>query len=140
MTKKIKVIIKNPGCKPYGTAIDPSEESIRKKLGGEYKRLRIFEDGCVLCRKDQAGLEYNCEWFSQDFYGPMIWAGYSETELLPFPDDFQMFKKLNYHLFEAFEKKPKHSRGITDTLLLGLLIGGWGFIGYELVRHICELL
>ena len=141
MAKKIKVIIKAPGAKPYGTAIDPTEENIKKRIGGDFRVFRFAGDGCVICAKKENGLDYNCEWSGRDFYGPMIWIGYSEKGFTPFPEDFNIFKKINYSLFEAFESGKKASdRGILDSLLLCLLMGAWSFIGFEFCRQIIELL
>ncbi len=141
MKKKIRVIIKNPGCKPYGTSIEPTEESIRKKLSGEYKRLRFMEDGCIICRQDIAGLDYNCEYCGRDFYGPMIWVGYAEDAFLPFPVEFNTFKKLNGSLFEEFEKgEEERRRRIGQITGLGICAGLWGWLGYELMRQIIEIL
>lgn len=141
MTKKIKVIIKKPGCKPYGTTIDPSEESIQKKLGGEYRRFRQFEDGCIICRRDVAGLDYNCEYCGRDFYGTMIFCGYSEKGLRDYPDEFRVFKKLNHSLFRDFEneKIPK-CKDIGKIIGFITLIGAWAWIGFEFASQIIKLI
>lgn len=141
MAKKIRVIIKNPGCKPYATSIEPTEESIRKKLSGEYKRLRFMEDACIICRQDVSGLDYNCEYCGRDFYGPMIWVGYAEDAFLPFPVEFNTFKKINGSLFEEFEKGAKKTRhAIGDIIGIALCFCLWGWLGYEFISQIFEIL
>ena len=141
MAKKIRVIIKNPGCKPYGTSIEPTEESIRKKLSGEYKRLRFMEDACIICRQDITGLDYNCEYCGRDFYGPMIWVCYAEDAFLPFPEEFNTFKKLNPSLFEEFERgEAKVRADIGKIFGLAACFGLWGWLGYEFIRQIIEIL
>ena len=141
MNKKIKVIIKVPGAKPYVTYISPTEEAIRKKLGGQYRRLRYAPDCCVICRKDTAGLDYNCEFLGRDFWGPVIWVGYAETAFLPFPEEFKIFRTIYYSLFSDFERGDKQRRGDISKLIgTVFLIGIWGYIGYEFVRQVIELL
>lgn len=141
MDKKIRVIIKNPGFKPYGTSIEPTEESIRKKLGGEYKRLRYAGDACIICRQDVAGLDYNCDYLGRDFYGPMIWVGYAEDAILPFPDQFNTFKKLNPSLFEEFEREEQRiRRNVAKVIGLITVFLLEGCIMYEFYRQLLEVL
>ena len=139
MNNKIRVVLKAPGHKPYSTSIDPSPENIRKRIGGDFQMLRYAGDCCVICAKKNTGLDYNCEYLGRDFYGLMIWVGYSEKGLLPFPEDFNIFRKLNFSLFEEFEREQKKIESkIVDVFGLSLVIGLWGWIGYELAHQILE--
>lgn len=141
MEKKIKVIIKAPGMKPYEASIEATEGNIGKIIGGDWRVLRYAGDACVICAKDQTAFDYNCEWCQKDFYGPIIWIGYSEKGFRPFPDEFSEFKKLNYSLFDDYERyEKKKIKVIGEICLLLLSVGLWGWIGYEFARQICELL
>lgn len=141
MAKKIKVIIKAPGHKPYGAAINPTAASIRRRIGGDFKIFRFAGDVCIICAKKESGLDYNCEWAGRDFYGLMIWVGYSENGLRPFPDEFRVFKALNPSLFEEFERgEEERRRRIGQITGLGICTGLWGWLGYEFIRQIIEIL
>lgn len=141
MAKKIKVIIKKPGCKPYGTSISPRPESLRRRFGREFKALRYMEDGCILCAKEENGLDYNCEYCGRDFYGTMIFCGYSEKGFRDYPDEFRVFKKLNHSLFRDFEneKIPK-CKDIGKIIGFITLIGAWAWIGFEFASQIIKLI
>lgn len=141
MAKKIKVIIKAPGAKPYGCSISPSVESLRRRFGGDFKIFRHMEEGCILCAKNEEGLDYNCEYCGRDFRGLMIFCGYSEKRLMPFPEQFRTFKTLNPSLFEAFERGERAARRRMGKLFAFLgLIGAWGWLGFETIRLFCEIL
>lgn len=141
MAKKIKVIIKAPGAKPYGTSISPTPESLRRRFGGDFKIYRFAGDACIICAKKESGLDYNCEHLGRDFYGLMIWGGYSENGLRSFPEEFRVFKTLNPSLFEEFERGAKKTRhAIGDMIGIALCFGLWGWLGYEFIKQIVELL
>lgn len=141
MNKKIKVVLKAPGHKPYVANIDPGAENIKKRIGGDFQMLRYAGDCCIICAAKDEGLDYNCEYLGRDFYGLMIWVGYSEKGLLPFPEDLNIFRKLNPSLFEEFERGQKKIESkIVDVFGLSLVIGLWGWIGYELARQVVDLL
>lgn len=141
MAKKIKVIIKAPGAKPYGTAISPKPESLRRRFGREFRVFRFAEDGCIICAKNESGLDYNCECLGRDFYGLMIFCGYSEKGFRDYPEEFRVFKALHPSLFRDFEKEKsvKH-KDIGKMIGFITLIGAWAFIGLEFARQIIELI
>lgn len=139
--KKIRVIIKEPGKKPYSTTIRADLRSIKRKFGRDFKALRYMEDVSILIPKDNSGLDYNCEYCGRDFWGPMIFCGYSEKELLPYPDEFRVFRALNPSLFKDFEKdEAKKLSRLVDLIFIILSFVFWGWIGFELLRQIIELL
>ena len=139
--KKIKVILKAPGAKPYVANIDPDPENIKRRIGGEFQMFRYDSDCCIICAKRESAFDYNCEFLGRDFRGLMIFCGYSEREILPFPEDFKIFKKIYRSLFEDFEREEKKiCRNIGELMGIILCIGLWGWIGFEFIRQICELL
>lgn len=61
MARKISVIIKRPGEKPYHTYISNTLENLQKTVGGYIEVVRIASDACFIADEEGLlkGLPYN---------------------------------------------------------------------------------
>ena len=95
MSKKIKVIIKDPGKVPRSVWISPPLENIRKIVGRETEKAKIAEDFAVIFNKEGRlqRLPFN-ECCGVNFVGTVILSGVDGDEFADIPIDFQTAKRL----------------------------------------------
>lgn len=109
--KKIKVIIKRPGEKPYSTWISNTLENLQKTVEGYIETVTFgtgalvdpcFEEFVVICNEEGRirGLPNNCKILGRGFVGTIIFAGVKDDEFADIPYDFQQFKRMLPRLFE----------------------------------------
>lgn len=98
---KIRVIIKQPGQKPYVTHISNSLENLQKTVGGYIETVNVA--GIVIICDEEGrikDLPFNCNIGMTSFVGPVIFAGIKGDEFASLPCEFRTFKKLFPQLFE----------------------------------------
>lgn len=98
---KIKVIIKQPGQKPYVTHVSNSLENLQKTVGGYIETVNVA--GIVIICDEEGrikDLPFNCNIGMTSFVGPVIFAGIKGDEFASLPCEFRTFKKLFPQLFE----------------------------------------
>lgn len=103
MSKKIKVIIKQPGRKPYSTAISNTLKNLQNTVGGYIETVTLAEDLVVICNEEGAinDMLYNCTVCGIQFFGPTIFAGVKDDEFSDIPTSFEAFKRLFPNLWEG---------------------------------------
>ncbi len=102
MSKKIDVLIKDPGKKPRHVAISDRLENLQKTVGGYIETVTLNTDLVIIC--DEEGRlkdkPYNCRICGVDFVGTIIFAGIAGDEFSDIPVDYQTMKTLFPHLWE----------------------------------------
>ncbi|MBR0178885.1 MAG: DUF3846 domain-containing protein [Firmicutes bacterium] len=94
--RKIRVIIKQPGRKPYVTNISDRLGNLQEHVGGYIETVTLFKDLVIICNEEGRlrDLPYNCRILGIDFVGTIIFAGIKGEEFDDIPVDFKTFKKL----------------------------------------------
>lgn len=96
MSKKISVLIKEPGKKPRHVNISNTLENLQKTVGGYIETFTLASDLVVIC--DEEGRikdrPCNCNILGMDFVGTIILAGVQDDEFCDIPWDYQTAKKL----------------------------------------------
>ena len=106
MSKKISVIIKEPGKNPRHVAISDSPRNLQATVGGEVDEILISSDLVILINKNQSELPECCEVCSRKLSGTIVFCGIGHPdedaadELTDIPVSFQEFKKLFPDLWE----------------------------------------
>lgn len=96
MERKIKVIIKRPGGKPYSTYISNTPKNLQNTVGGRIEAATIASD-CVLIFNEYGainGMPFNCDMFNMKFYGTIIVAGVNGDGFCDIPLDFNAAKRI----------------------------------------------
>lgn len=100
MSKKISVIIKEPGKTPRHVNISDSHENLTKTVGGTVAEILLCTDLVVLFRQEQKGLPPCCEVCGKKLGGTVVFCGIGHPdedapdELQDIPTDFKQFKIL----------------------------------------------
>lgn len=100
MSKKIGVIIKEPGKYPRHVNISTSNENLKNTVGGEISEFLICSDLVIMFNTKQEGLARCCEIGGMTFFGTIIFCGIGHPdeeaadELTDIPTDFKTFKQL----------------------------------------------
>ena len=105
MSKKIKVIIKQPDMVPYVTYISNKLENLQKTVDGYIETVTITVD-MVIIRDEEGRLKnkpYNCTVCGVDFVGTIIFAGVDNESFTDIPIEFKNFKKLFSNLWETIK-------------------------------------
>lgn len=99
---KIKVIIKQPGQKPYVTHISNSLENLQKTVGGYIEAVNMGPSCVVICNEEGRikELPFNCNIVGTSFVGPIVFAGVKGEEISSIPYEFKAFKRAFPQLFE----------------------------------------
>ena len=86
--RKIKVIIKRPGEKPYTTWISDRLENLQKTVEGYIETVTVCTDLVIICNEEGRirDLPYNCTILGADFFGTIILAGINGEEFGNVPD------------------------------------------------------
>ena len=99
MSKKISVIVKDPGKVPRHVYISDTHENLKQTVGGEVDEILIASDLVILCNRDQTGAPC-CNVFGRDFAGTIVFCGIGHQteddadELTDIPMSFKQFKQL----------------------------------------------
>ena len=103
MSKKIKVIIKQPGRAPYSTYISNTLKNLQNTVRGYIETVTLAEDFVVICNEEGAidDMPYNCTLCGVQLFGPLIFAGVKEDEFSDIPTSFEAFKRLFPNLWEG---------------------------------------
>ena len=86
--RKIKVIIKRPGEKPYTTWISDRLENLQKTVEGYIETVTVCTDLVIICNEEGRirDLPYNCTILGADFFGTILLAGINGEEFGNVPD------------------------------------------------------
>ena len=86
--RKIKVIIKRPGEKPYTTWISDRLENLQKTVEGYIETVTVCSDLVIICNEEGRirNLPYNCTILGADFFGTILLAGINGEEFGNVPD------------------------------------------------------
>lgn len=86
--RKIKVIIKRPGEKPYTTWISDRLENLQKTVEGYIETVTVLTDLVIICNEEGRirNLPYNCTILGADFFGTILLAGINGEEFGNVPD------------------------------------------------------
>lgn len=86
--RKIKVIIKRPGEKPYTTWISDRLENLQKTVEGYIETVTVGSDLVIICNEEGRirDLPYNCTILDADFFGTILLAGINGEEFGNVPD------------------------------------------------------
>lgn len=86
--RKIKVIIKRPGEKPYTTWISDRLENLQKTVEGYIETVTVCTDLVIICNEEGRirNLPYNCTILGADFFGTIFIAGINGEEFGNVPD------------------------------------------------------
>ncbi len=103
MSKKIKVIIKQPGRVPYVTNISDRLENLQKTVDGYIETVTVADDLVIICNEEGRlkNMPYNCTVCGVDFVGTIIFAGVDGESFADIPIDFKKFKVLFGNLWEV---------------------------------------
>lgn len=106
MSKKISVIVKDPGKVPRHVYISDTHENLKSTVGGTVAELMLCTDLVVLFRQEQQGLAPCCEIAGKKFAGTIVFCGIGHRdeeapdELTDIPQDYKTFKTLFPGLWE----------------------------------------
>lgn len=106
MSKKISVIIKEPGKNPRHVNISDSHKNLEKTVGGTVAEIILCTDLVVLFRQEQEGLPRCCNIAGKELAGTVVFCGIGHPdedapdELIDIPQDFKTFKTLFPRLWE----------------------------------------
>ncbi len=103
MSRKVSVIIKRPGEKPYKTNISDSLKSLQNTVGGNIETVTLREDMTFIVNEEGRllGLPYSCTVCGIDLYGTVIVIGVKRDEFDDIPITFDQAKKLFPQMWEA---------------------------------------
>ena len=84
---KIKVVIKNPGTKPYTTWISDTLENLQRTVEGPIETVTVARDVVIICNEEGPikRLPFNCKVFGQAYVGTIIFAGIEGDEFASLP-------------------------------------------------------
>ena len=103
MSKKVSVIIKRPGVKPYKTNISDSLKNLQNTVGGNIETVTLREDMTFIVNEEGRllGLPYNCTVCGIDLYGTVIVIGVKGDEFDDIPMTFDQAKKFFPQMWEV---------------------------------------
>lgn len=94
MSRKISVLIKEPGKNPRHVWISNTLENLQKTVGGYIETVTLCTDLVIIC--DEEGRlkdkPYNCRICGVDFVGTIIFAGIVGDEFSDIPADYKTMK------------------------------------------------
>lgn len=96
MARKISVIIKRPGEKPYHTNIANTLENLQKTVGGNIEVVRIANDVCFIVDEEGIikGLPYNFSVCGAKLFGTVVFCGVDGEDFTDMPVTFEVAKVL----------------------------------------------
>lgn len=106
---KIKVVIKNPGTKPYTTWISDTLENLQKTVEGPIETVTVARGVVIICNEEGRikGLPYNCKAAGVDFAGTIIFAGIEGDEFANLPCKVaDLLEKSDARITRTKEEQP----------------------------------
>ena len=106
--RKIWVIIKNPGQKPYSTWISDTLHNLQGHVGGYIETVTISSKRIVVICNEEGriiGLPFNCVFEGVNYVGALLFAGYNESEFADLPMTYAEFKRTYPALFLKADAK-----------------------------------
>ena len=102
MSKKISVIIKEPGKKPRHVNISNTLNNLQKTVGGYIETVTLSSDCVAICNEKSRlqRLPWCCNICGVDFMGTVILAGIDGDEFANIPITFEQAKRLFPKLWE----------------------------------------
>ena len=102
MSKKISVIIKEPGKKPRHVYISNTLNNLQKTVGGYIETVTLSSDCVAICNEESRlqRLPWCCNICGADFVGTVILAGIDGDEFANIPATFEQVKRLFPGLWE----------------------------------------
>ena len=96
MSRKLSVIIKRPGERPYKTNISDSLKNLQNTVGGHVEIVRMREDMAFIVNEEGhlLNLPYNFTIYGVELYGTAIIIGVKGEEFDNIPITFDQAKKL----------------------------------------------
>ena len=96
MSKKVSVIIKEPGKAPRHVHISDSLKNLQATVGGYIEAVTLAEDLVILCDEEGRlkGKERCCEISGVDFCGTIVLIGADGEEFCDLPYSFDCMKLL----------------------------------------------
>ena len=103
MSRKVSVIIKRPGGKPYKTNISVSIKNLQNTVGGNINIVRMREDMAFIVNEEGhlLGLPHNFTVYGVELYGTVIVIGIEGERFDDIPITFDQAKKLFPQMWEA---------------------------------------
>lgn len=94
--RRIRVIIKHPGQKPYVTNVSDSLGNLQSYVDGYIETVTLASDLVIICNEEGRlrGLPYNCRVCGVDFVGTILFAGVNGDEFDDLPISFKDFKAM----------------------------------------------
>ena len=102
MSRKIHVLIKDPGKKPRSVNISNTLANLQKTVGGFIETVTITQDCVIICNEEgrYKGLPWNCEICGVNFVGTIIICGVAGDEFADLPLSYHDIKRVMPHLWE----------------------------------------
>ena len=96
MARKISVIIKRPGKKPYHTNISNTLENLQKTVDGYIEVVRIASNACFIVDEEARlkGLPYNFSVCGTKLFGTAVFCGVVGEDFTDMPATFEQAKRL----------------------------------------------
>ena len=100
-SKKISVLVKDPGRPPRHVWISNTLENLQRTVGGYIETVNFNSVGLVVICNEEGrlmGLDYNCDIYGIDFVGTIVIAGIDGDEFgdlpLKWPEMHTLFPML----------------------------------------------
>ena len=102
MSKKISVLIKEPGRVPRHVTISDTLENLQKTVGGFIETVTLAKDLVVICDEEGRlkGKEHCCNICGVDFVGTVILCGVNGDEFADLPMPWNELKQTLPNLWE----------------------------------------
>ena len=102
MSRKIHVLIKDPGKKPRSVNVSNSLDNLKKIVGGRIETVTIAKDFVVICNEESRykGQPWNCEICGVNFVGTIILCGACVDEFTDLPVSYQDIKRVMANFWE----------------------------------------
>lgn len=100
--RKLDVFAKQPGGKPYHTAISDNLENLQRFVGGPIEVFPITKDVIIICNENgkiDGQSQYNCTILGEQLFGPLIFCGVDGEEFADVPVQWRTFKEFFPELF-----------------------------------------
>lgn len=103
MSRRIKVLIKEPNDNPQQITIPNRLSSLQLTIGGYIETVTIASDMVIICNENGKikDLPYNCSICGVDFYGTIILCGFDGEEFADVPMRYDQAKRLFPALWEV---------------------------------------
>ena len=103
MSKKISVLIKEPGKQPRHVAISDRLENLQKTVDGFIETVTLTSDLVIICNEEGLlrGLPYNCTVRGCALHGTIILCGVDGDEFADLPSGWGDLKKILPAMWEV---------------------------------------